>query len=186
MPRARLAFFVFLTLASYAGPDEGPANPSRALGSAVPAFDLPGIDGRRHTLKDFAAARLLVLVFTANHCPTAQAYEARIEKLHDDYAGKGAAVVAVSPNDPQAIRLDELGYTDLGDTLEDIKLRAKERSFRFPYLYDGETQAMSRRYGPVATPHAFESDAERKLRFLGRLDDSENPVQLRTSDTRNR
>ncbi len=185
MPRACLAFLLFLTLASYAGPDEGPAIPTLALGAAAPDFDLPGIDGRRHTLKDYATARLLVLVFTANHCPTAQAYEARIETLHDDYAGKGVAVVAVSPNDPQAIRLDELGYTDLGDTLEDIKLRAKERGFRFPYLYDGETQAMSRSYGPVATPHAFVFDAERKLRFAGRLDDSENPAKVTTSDTRN-
>ncbi len=185
MPRAFLALLVFLTLPSYAGADEGPAIPTLALGSAAPDFDLPGIDGRRHTLKDFAAAPLLVLVFTANHCPTAQAYEARIEKLHDDYASKGVAVVAVSPNDPQAIRLDELGYTDLGDTLEDIKLRAKERGFRFPYLYDGETQAMSRRYGPVATPHAFVFDGERKLRFAGRLDDSENPAKVTTSDTRN-
>ena len=185
MSRACLAVLVLLALSPPAGPDEGPALPTLALGSAAPDFDLPGIDGRRHALKDFAAARLLVLVFTANHCPTAQAYEGRLEKLHDDYAGKGVAVVAVSPNDPQAIRLDELGYTDLGDTLEDIKLRAKERGFRFPYLYDGETQAMSRRYGPVATPHAFVFDAERKLRFAGRLDDSENPAKVTTSDTRN-
>src|SRR2546422_4879196 len=99
MPRACLAFFVFLPLAPYAGPDEGPAIPTLALGSAAPDFDLPGIDGRRHTLKDFATARLLVLVFTTNHCPTAQAYQARVAKLHDAYAGKGAAVVAGSPKD---------------------------------------------------------------------------------------
>jgi len=185
MGRVSLALLALLAASPSAVPDEGPALPTLAVGSAAPDFDLPGIDGRRHTLQDFAAARLLVLVFTANHCPTAQAYEARIEKLYDDYAKKGVAVVAVSPNDPLAIRLDELGYTDLGDTLEDIKLRAKERGFRFPYLYDGETQAMSRTYGPVATPHAFVFDAERTLRFAGRLDDNENPAKVTTSDTRN-
>src|SRR5260370_36449708 len=130
MPRLSLALVALLALAPPVVPDEGPALPTLAIGSAAPDFDLPGIDGRHHTLQDFATARLLVLVFTANHCPTAQAYEARIEKLHDDYAGKGVAVVAVSPNDPLAIRLDELGYTDPGDTLEDIQLRAEERGIR--------------------------------------------------------
>lgn len=185
MSRLSLALVALLGLAPPVVPDERPTIPTLALGSAAPDFDLPGIDGRHHTLQDFAAARLLVLVFTANHCPTAQAYEARIEKLHDDYSGKGVAVVAVSPNDPLAIRLDELGYTDLGDALEDIKLRANERGFRFPYLYDGESQAMSREYGPVATPHVFVFDAERKLRFVGRLDDNENPARVTTSDARN-
>ena len=123
---------------------------------------------------------MLVFVFTANHCPTAQAYEERIEKLHADYAGRGVAVVLVSPNDPLALRLDEQGYTDLGDSLEDMKIRAKDRGWTFPYLYDGETEAMSRQYGPVATPHVFVFDAERKLRFVGRVDDGENPAKVTT------
>ncbi len=83
------------------------------------------------------------------------------------------------------MRLDELGYTDLGDSLEDMKIRAKDRGWTFPYLYDGETQAMSRQYGPVATPHVFVFDAERKLRFVGRVDDGENPAKATTSDARN-
>ena len=99
--------------------------------------------------------KLLVLVFTANHCPTAQAYEDRIQKLDADYKDKGVTLVAISPNDPLAVRLDELGFTDLGDTLDDMKLRAKDKGFTFPYLYDGETQATSRLYGPIATPHVF-------------------------------
>jgi len=164
---------------------EGPAIPTLAIGAKAPDFDLPGVDGKRYTLASFARAKMLVLVFTANHCPTAQAYEERIEKLHADFGDRGVQVVLVAPNDPLALRLDEQGYSDLGDTLEDMKIRAKDRGWTFPYLYDGETEAMSRKYGPVATPHVFVFDAGRKLRFVGRVDDGENPAKATTHDARN-
>jgi len=163
---------------------ELPSHPTLAIGAAAPDFDLPGTDGKRYTLASFSRAKALVLVFTANHCPTAQAYEERIEKLHADFGGRGAQVVLVSPNDPLALRLDEQGYSDLGDTLEDMKLRASDRGWTMPYLYDGETQAMARRYGPVATPHVFVFDAERKLRFAGRVDDNEDPAKAKSADAR--
>jgi peroxiredoxin len=162
---------------------EGP--PTLAIGAKAPDFDLPGVDGRNHRLSDFAKAKVLVIVFTANHCPTAQAYEERIARLASDYESRGLALVAISPNDPRAVRLDELGFTDLGDSFADMKQRAKDRSIRYPYLYDGETEAVSRQYGPVATPHAFVFDEERKLRFQGRIDDGENPAKIKVSDTRN-
>jgi thiol-disulfide isomerase/thioredoxin len=168
-----------------AAADEGPSVPTLAIGAKAPDFDLPGVDGKRYTLASFASAKVLVLVFTANHCPTAQAYEERIEKLHADFEGRGVQIVLVSPNDPLALRLDEQGYSDLGDTLDEMKVRAKDRGWTFPYLYDGETEAMSRKYGPVATPHVFVFDAERKLRFVGRVDDGENPAKVTTSDARN-
>jgi thiol-disulfide isomerase/thioredoxin len=113
------------------------------------------------------------VLFTCNHCPTAQAYEERLLQMHRDYAQKGVAIVAISPNDPEAVNLSELGYTDVGDTFEDMKLRAKERKFPFPYLYDGETQKTSRAYGVMATPHVFLFDAARKLQYVGRIDDGE-------------
>jgi peroxiredoxin len=157
-----------------------------AVGSPAPDFSLPATDGRTYALADFAEAELLLIVFTCNHCPTAQSYEERLVQLTKDYADRGVAVVAVSPNDPLAVRLDELGYTDLGDTLDDMKIRAEAEGFNFPYLYDGETQAMSRAYGPIATPHVFLFDRERRLRFVGRIDDSEEGVHDETShDTRN-
>ena len=81
--------------------------------------------------------------------------------------------MAISPNDPAAVRLDELGYTDLGDSFEDMKIRAKDHQFAYPYLYDGETQATAKAYGVLATPHVFIFDADRKLRYAGRFDDSE-------------
>ena len=164
---------------------DAPAVPTLAVGAPAPDFDLPGVDGRRYSLKDFAASKLLVLVFTCNHCPTAQAYEERIQKLQADYAKKGVALVAISPNDPKAVRPDELGYSDLGDSFDDMKIRAKERGFAFPYLFDGDTQTVALKYGPVATPHVFVFDAARKLRFSGRVDDGENPAKITVSDTRN-
>lgn len=143
------------------------------IGDAAPDFDLPGVDDKRYSLKDFADAKLLLVVFTCNHCPTAQAYESRIMRLHANYKDRGVALVAISPNDDQAVRLDELGYTDLGDSFEDMKLRAKDRGFAFPYLYDGETQKTSAAYGVTATPQVFLFDRSRKLRYTGRIDDSD-------------
>ena len=154
------------------------------IGAAAPDFKLPGVDGRDYSLKDFADARLLVILFTCNHCPTAQAYEDRIIRLHADYKDKGVALVAISPNDPRAVRLDELGYTDLSDSFEEMKLRAKERKYAFPYLYDGEAQKTSLAYGVLATPQVFVFDRQRKLRYVGRIDDSD-VKEVQSHDTRN-
>jgi len=154
------------------------------IGAPAPDFQLPGVDGEEHRLADYADSKLLLVVFTCNHCPAAQAYEQRIIQLHADYKDRGVALVAISPNDDQALRLDELGYTDLGDSFADMKLRAQERDYKFPYLYDGETQKTAFAYGVVATPQAFLFDSERKLRYVGRIDDSD--VKTVTShDARN-
>jgi peroxiredoxin len=179
-----LAVILALPVASLFAADE-PAIVTLAIGERAPDFDLLGVDGARHRLADFTAARVLVVVFTANHCPTAQAYEERLQALHRDFSPRGVAVVAIAPNDPKAVRLDELGYSDLGDSFEEMQTRAKERGFLFPYLYDGDTEAVSRRYGPATTPHAFVFDSERRLRFVGRLDDSEDPSKVKVHDTRN-
>jgi thiol-disulfide isomerase/thioredoxin len=154
------------------------------IGSAAPDFKLPGVDGRDYSLKDFTDAKVLVVVFTCNHCPTAQAYEDRIIKLATDYKGKGVALVAISPNDPRAVRLDELGYSDLSDSFEEMKLRAKHRKFLFPYLFDGDTQKTALAYGVLAPPHVFIFDQGRKLRYVGRIDDSDVKV-VKSHDARN-
>jgi thiol-disulfide isomerase/thioredoxin len=154
------------------------------IGAAAPDFSLPGVDGKNYRLSDFADANILVIVFTANHCPTAQAYESRLMQLVTDYKSKGVAVVAISPNDPQAVRLDEMGYTDIGDSFEEMKFRAAERKFNFPYLYDGQTQAVARAYGPVSTPHVFIFDKERKLQYCGAVDNSEDPSKIKKSFVR--
>lgn len=161
-------------------------HPTLAIGAAAPDFSLPGVDGKTYTLSSFKDARILVVVFTCNHCPTAQAYEDRIIRLTADYKDKGVAVVAIMPNDPQSIRLDELGYTDMGDSFDEMKRRAAEKHFNFPYLYDGRTEEVSKKYGPIATPHLFIFDKDRKLRYSGRVDDVEKPTQTpHTRDARN-
>jgi thiol-disulfide isomerase/thioredoxin len=176
-------FLAILLLAGSAFADE--THPTLALGSPAPSFSLPGIDGKVHKLSDYSAAKVLVVVFTCNHCPTAQLYEGRIKKIADDYNGKSVSLVAIEPNNPAAVRLDELGYTDVSDSLEDMKIRAAYRHFNFPYLYDGDTQAAANAYGPKATPHVFIFDGERKLRYEGRVDNSQRESLVKTQDARN-
>ena len=147
--------------------------PTLPLGASAPDFQLPGVDGRNWTLKDFADSKILVILFTCNHCPTAQHYEEPIKQIVTDYKSKGVALVAINPNDPRGLRLDELAWTDLGDSFPEMKARAAERHYNYPYLHDGDTEAVAHAYGPVATPHVFVFDAGRKLRYVGGIDDSE-------------
>lgn len=177
----RLLLLLLFAVAVFA--DE--PHPTLAIGSQAPDFSLPGIDGKIHKLSDYSSSKILVIVFTCNHCPTAQLYESRIKKLASDYRDKGVALVAIEPNNAKAIRLDELGYTDVSDSLEEMKIRAAYRHFNFPYLYDGETQGVSRAYGPQATPHVFIFDQERKLRYEGRVDNSQRESLVKTQDARN-
>ena len=177
-----LRILVPLLIATAAFADEPHA--TLPIGSAAPNFELPGVDGKTHKLNDYAASRVLVIVFTCNHCPTAQLYESRIEKLAGDYRGKGVTLIAIEPNNAKAIRLDELGYTDVSDSLDEMKIRAEYRHFSFPYLYDGETQSVSRAYGPKATPHVFIFDAERKLRYEGHVDDNQRQSLVKMQSAR--
>jgi peroxiredoxin len=166
--------FVLCTIAFGARAAEQPE--TLKIGASAPDFNLLGVDGKRYSLKSFAGVDVLAVVFTCNHCPTAQAYEERIKKLTADYKAKKVAVVAISSNDPKAILLDELGYTDLSDTYEEMKLRSKDMAYNFPYLYDGDDQKIALAYGPVATPHIFIFDKARKLQYNGRIDDVEKPT----------
>ena len=156
------------------------------IGSPAPDFNLPGLDGKIVSLSSFKKARILVIIFTCNHCPTAQAYEDRIIRLTSEYAPQNVAVLAIMPNDPKSLRLDELDFSDLGDSFEEMKIRAREKKFNFPYLYDGDTQKVAEAYGPIATPHVFIFDESRILRYTGRFDDMESPYKTpRSQDTRN-
>jgi thiol-disulfide isomerase/thioredoxin len=150
----------------------------------MPAFELPGVDGKLHNSTEYSVAKVLVVVFTCNHCPTAQLYENRIKAIAEDYKEKDVALVAIEPNNASAIRLDELGYTDLNDSLPEMKIRAEHRKFNFPYLYDGETQSVSRAFGPAATPHVFVFDHARRLRYDGRVDNSQRENLVTRRDAR--
>jgi thiol-disulfide isomerase/thioredoxin len=177
--------FLFLgTLLCAPAAADGSEHPTLAIGSVAPDFCLPGVDGQTHCLKEYSASKVLVIAFICNHCPTSQLYETRIKEIAEDYKDKGVAVVAIEPNNPDAVMLNEMGYTDVGDSLEDMKTRAEYRHFNFPYLYDGETQKISTTYGPTATPHIFIFDSDRKLHYEGRVDNNMREPLVTKRDAR--
>jgi peroxiredoxin len=169
LAKATLSLLALLVLPGSGFAAEHPILP---LGSSAPGFSLPGVDGKIHNLSDYASSKVLVVVFTCDHCPNAQMYEGRVTQMYNDYKDRGVAVVAISPNDPKAIRIDELDSSDVSDTLDEMRIRVAYKHLPYPYLYDGETETVSRAYGPQASPHIFIFDQERKLRYEGAIDDS--------------
>jgi peroxiredoxin len=160
-------------------------HPTLAIGSQAPDFSLPGIDGKTHKLSDYAADKVMVVIFTCNHCPIAQMYESRIKKLVADYREESVGIVAIQGNDPNAIRVDELDSSDVSDSFEEMKIRAAYKHIDYTYLYDGDTQSVANAYGPKATPHVFIFDRDRKLRYEGRFDNSYRLELVKTQDARN-
>ena len=158
-----------------------------AIGASAPDFSLPGIDGKTHSLKDFAKADVLMVLFTSNHCPTSHGIEKRLQTLRNDFRDKSFALVAINPNHPDGLSIDELGYGEFHDSFEDMKPYAEQNGWDFPYLYDGDKQLTARAYGCLATPHVFVFDKERKLRYQGRFDDSRFPQEetVKSPDARN-
>lgn len=155
---------------------EMPADAHRLqIGDPAPDFSLPGIDGKTYTLDDFKAAPVLMVAFLSNHCPYSHAAETRLLPLYAKYKDRGLAVVAINPNNPAGLDLSELGYSKYNDTFADMKLYAHDRGFTFPYIYDGETQRVAKAYGCLCTPDLFIFDASRRLRYKGRLDNSQYP-----------
>jgi peroxiredoxin len=137
------------------------------IGDAAPVFaDLLAIDGQKHKLDDYKNAKIVVVVFTCNHCPVATAYEDRLIALQKDYQAKGVQLVAVNVNNIEADRLDKM------------KERAAAKKFNFPYLYDA-TQKIGRDYGAKVTPHVFVLDKNRKIAYLGAVDDTQDATKVK-------
>lgn len=163
----------FLLTGPFAIAQEIHPNPKTLeIGSQAPDFRLKGVDDRTYSLADFASSKVMVVVFSCNHCPTAQAYQDRLINISDKYLPKGVALVVISSNSSKSLNLWEQGWSDLGDSFDEMKIRAKDKDFKFPYLYDGDDQKTAIAYGPVATPHAFVFDKQRKLRYAGCIDES--------------
>ncbi len=142
------------------------------IGDKAPSWSgIIGVDDKEHGLADVKKAKAVVLVFTCNHCPVAQAYEDRLVALQRDYRKQGVRLVAVNVNNIDA------------DKLAPMKVRAKEKKFNFPYLYD-PTQKMGRDYGATKTPEIFVLDGERKIAYHGPVDDSQNPDKVKTQHLR--
>ena len=145
-----------MVLITQSGPETLP------IGSKGPDFSLPATDGSTYSLDSFAGKKALVISFTCNHCPYAQAYDDRFIDLANEFASKEVAFLAINPN-------DELNYPD--DSFEKMKERAAEKNFPFPYLRD-ESQEVAKAYGAVCTPHLFVLDGDHNLAYEGRIDDN--------------
>jgi len=139
------------------------------IGKPAPTFKLPGVDGKTYALKDLLKKnKAVVVVFMANHCPVAKAYQDRLIQLQKDYKNKGVQVVAISSNDASAYP---------ADSFENMKKRAKEKKYNFPYLYD-ESQEVARAFRATCTPHSFLINSKGVLVYRGAIDNSQNPKKV--------
>lgn len=136
--------------------------PRLKFGDPAPDFSLPNVDGTAASLDSFKEKRLLAVIFTCNHCPYAQAYEDRIITLQREYQEKGVQLVLICSNDAK-------NYPE--DSFENMKMRAREKRYPFPYLRD-ETQRVAKAYDAACTPEIYLFDDQRRLCFHGRLDDN--------------
>jgi len=149
--------------------------PVMPIGTAAPALNLPGADGKTYTWDDYQDAKAIVVVFNCLSCPVAKAYEERLVALGRDYASKGVKMVAIMSNDI-TIKPD--------DATDKLKARTEEMKYPWVYLVDS-TQDVAKSYGAKVTPHLFIFGADRKLAYSGRLDDNPDPEKVTTKDARN-
>jgi peroxiredoxin len=143
-------------------------------GDTVKSFSLKNIDEKMTGPESYKNAKGYIVVFTCNHCPFAKLYQDRMNELNKIYAPKGFPLLAVSSNDADAVPED--GF-------EEMKQRAKEKHYNFPYLYD-EKQDVARAFGAVKTPHAFvvlKENGRWVLQYSGAIDDNgSEPAKVKT------
>ena len=143
-----------------------------AVGAKGPGFSLKGTDGKTHSLEGVAGEKGTAVIFTCNECPYSKGYENRLIALAKDYQAKGVGFVAINSNDPKIVP---------GDGFEFMVKRAEEKNFPYPYVFD-ETQEIARAYGARVTPHIFLLDAQGKLVYRGRVDDSLEEPKIKSRD----
>jgi len=144
--------------------------PKLKFGDQAPDFSLPGVDGKTHSLSSFKDKKILVVIFSCNHCPYVQAYEDRIIAVQRDYTARGVQIVAINANETK-------NYPE--DNMEQMTIRSREKRFNFPYLRD-DTQRVAKSYDAACTPEFYAFDEKRSLRFHGRLDDNhEDPKKVK-------
>lgn len=132
------------------------------IGDKATDFKLKSVDGKMYGMADFKDAKGFIVVFTCNHCPFAVKYEDRVNALAKKYKSKGYILLAINPNDPSV---------QPADSFELMKVRAKEKGFAFPYLFD-EGQKIYPQYGATKTPHVFLLDKNRIVKYIGAIDDN--------------
>lgn len=146
------------------------------IGDRAPDFNLKGVDSKNHTLSSFTDNKILVVMFTCNHCPYVQGWEDRLVTIQRDYGPKGVQLVAINSNETK-------NYPE--DSFDKMVIRAKEKRFNFPYLRD-EDQSIAKAYDAACTPEIYVFDAERKLRYHGRVDDNyQDPKAVKSHDLKN-
>lgn len=173
MPSRRvLIAAVFAVAAALCAAPAARALEELAIGAQGAGFNLKGTDGKTHSLESVAGKKGTAVIFTCNECPYAKGYENRLIALAKDYQPKGVGFVAINPNDPTIVP---------GDGFEFMVKRAKDKEFPYPYVFD-ETQEIARAYGARVTPHIFLLDAQGKLVYRGRIDDSLEEGKIRERD----
>ena len=146
-----------------------------SIGTTSPDFNLKATDNNSYNLSSFSDKKLLVIMFTCNHCPFVKAYEDRLIQIQKDYSDKSVSLVAINSN-------ETINYPE--DTFEKMQIRVTEKSYNFPYLRD-EDQSVASSYGASFTPEIFVFDIDRRLRYHGRIDDNKDPDNVTSSDLRN-
>lgn len=131
-------------------------------GDKATDFKLKSVDGKMYSMSDYKDAKGFIVVFTCNHCPFAVKYEDRVIELAKKYKSKGYVLLAINPNDPAAAP---------DDSFDKMKVRAKEKGFTFPYLFD-EGQKIYPQYGATKTPHVFLLDKNLIVKYIGAIDDN--------------
>jgi peroxiredoxin len=146
------------------------------IGQRAPDFTLPGVDGKNYSLSSYKDRKIVVVMFTCNHCPYVQAYEDRLISIQRDYANKSVQLIAINAN-------DSAGYPE--DSFDNMVRRAQKKNFNFPYLRD-DTQRTARGYGAEYTPEMFVLNSKFEVRYIGRIDDNwQNPDKVKSHDLRN-
>jgi peroxiredoxin len=161
-------FTVLVAALAVSAARAGEFNGTLNVGDAAPAWsNLPGTDGRQHALADLADKKIVVVVFTCNSCPVARDYEERVSELARRRPEE-VAVVAINVN------------RGAEDSLAKMEERAKEKQFPFAYLFD-ESQKIGRDYGASATPHFFVLSGDRKIVYMGAMDDASDPAEVKVN-----
>jgi len=151
------------------------ATSTLSIGSKAPDFDLLSVDGNNYSLNSFKNKQGLIIVFGCNHCPYVIANEDRLIEIQTDFEDK-IQVVEINSN-------DDLNYPE--DSYEEMKIRAQEKGFNFPYIRD-DSQEVAKSYGATHTPEIFLFDSKRELVYHGKIDDNwQSPSQVKTKYLRN-
>ena len=142
------------------------------LGESIRDFSLPGVDGRNWSPGDFADAKVLIINFTCNHCPFVTGSQDRVDRLYAEYAPQGVRMIAINSNETD---------NHPNDSFDDMVKRARELDLQYPYVRD-ESQEIALAYGALRTPHFYVFDADRKLRYTGRMDDNPRDASKATTN----